>query len=133
MANAVATKDMKNVLLNRAFKSSPDYTAYSRGSIGTSTTAATESDTGLGSVISGWNSGSDYKDYESGYPSFDEANKKVSTRMFVPSTKANGNTISEYGDFNTDASPKIGGHFVFTGVTKTSSIQVYFTPTYKMI
>jgi len=62
-------------LLNRGFKSSPDYTAYSRASIGTGNNTPAEADTGLQTVISGWNGGSDYKNYESSYPIFDEASK----------------------------------------------------------
>lgn len=130
-SGAVATKIMKNTLLNRAFKSSPDYTAYSKGAIGVGTTTPTVNDSDLESVISGWNDGSDYKDYETSYPAFNEAEKKVTTRTFVTANDANGNTISEFCDFNTDISPRVGGHFVFSGITKTSSIQVYITTTYK--
>ena len=123
---------MKNVLLNRGFKSTPTYSAYVSGSIGTSSGAAVESDTGLVSVISGWNGGSDYKGYEANYPSFDEANKTVTTRLFVASTQANGNKIVEYGDFNGDATAKLGGRFVFEEVDKTSSIQLFITARYKI-
>lgn len=134
MANgAVSTTIFKNTLLNRGFKSSPDYTAYSRFGIGTSTTTPSEADTGNTTPVTLWNAGSTYKNYESGYPSFDEANKKVSVRGIVTATQANSNTLSEYADFNTDGSPRVGGHFVYTGISKTSSIQVNYTVTYRAV
>ena len=134
MANgSIATTIMKNTLLNRGFSSSPTYTAYSRAGIGTGTTTPAAADTGNTTPITAWNSGSDYKSYETSYPSFDEANKRVSVKMIVAATQANSNTITEYCDFNTDATPRAGGHFVFTGIPKTSAVQINFTPTYRMV
>lgn len=133
MANgAVVTKNMKNVMLDRGFKATPTNLAYTQGSIGTGTTTPAEGDTALETVISSWNT-TDFKDYATGFPSFDAPNKKVTVRTIVTSTQANSNTITEYGDFNKDGTPVIGGHFVFTGIIKTTSIQVFFTPTYKMV
>ena len=133
IAGAIATNAMKNLLLNRAFKTSPDNGAYVSGAIGTSAVNPVAGDTALGTVISGWNSGSDYKGYESGSPTFDTTNRRVSTRMFVSSTQANSNTITEYVDVNGDGTPTIGGRFVFTGIAKTSNIQIFIKPTYRMI
>lgn len=134
MANgAIATTIMKNTLLNRSFKSSPDYTAYSQFGIGTGTTTPAAADTGNTTPITLWNGGTTYKNYESGYPSFDEANKRVSVRSIVTATQANSNNISEYADFNTDGTPRVGGHIVFTAIAKTSSIQINFTTTYRMV
>ena len=131
---AKATDVMRNVLFNRAFKASPDYTVYSKGSIGTGTTTPAISDTALETVITNWNGGaSNYKDYETNYPTFDEVTQKVTTRVFVTANDANANVITEFGDFNTDGTPAIGGRFVFNGITKTSAIQVYFTITYRLI
>lgn len=130
---AVVTTIMKNTLLNRGFKSSPDYTNYSRFGIGTGTTTPAEGDTNNTTPVATWSGGSTYKNYESGYPSFDEANKRVSVRGIVTATQANSNTLSEYADFNTDGSPRIGGHFVYTGIVKTSAVQVNFTITYRMV
>ena len=120
------------VLLNRAWKSSPDFTNFSRGGIGTGTGTPAASDTTLGTPITAWSAGSDYKAYESSYPSFDPANRRVTVQMYVTSTQANGNNISEYGDFNTDTAPSMAGRFVFTAVTKTSGIEIYFLPTYRL-
>lgn len=134
MANgAEVSSDMKNVFLDRGFKTIPANTAYVSGAIGTGTTTPDPSDTVLESIISGWNTGIDHRDYETGFPTFDTTNRRASARVFVSSSQANGNTITEYADFNGDATPKIGGHFVFTGITKTSSIQVFFKPTYRFL
>jgi len=132
MANgAVFTKNGFNTMLNRAFKASPDYTAMSRFKIGTGTTTPTTADTDLETPITAWSGGSDYKDFVSGYPTFDEANQKVQTQGFIASTEANGNSITELGEFNTDGTPVLGSHIVITGITKTATIQVFFTTTYK--
>lgn len=128
---AVATKVFKNTLFNRGFQATPDYTAISQAGIGTGTTTPAEGDTALETPVTAWNSGADYKSYESGYPSFDEANKKVSVRMIVNANQANGNSLTEYADFNTDGTPRIGGHFVYTAVSKTSSIRIIYTATYR--
>lgn len=130
---AVASNNMKNLLLDRAFKASPTYSAYVSGSVGVGTNTPVAGDTALQSVISGWNGGSNYKGYESGSPTFDTTNRRVSTRMFVSSTQANSNTITEYVDVNGDGTPTIGGRFVFTGIAKTSNIQIFFKPTYRIL
>jgi hypothetical protein len=127
------TKNGKNVLLNRGFKSSPDYTCFSRFGIGTGTTTPAESNTGNTTPITAWSGGSDYKNFESGYPTFDEANKRVTWRGIVTATQANSNTIAEFCDFNTDTSVKSGGHVVISGIAKTSSIQITMDFTYRMV
>jgi hypothetical protein len=68
-----------------------------------------------------------------GYPSFDTANQKVTVQAFIASTEANGNTISEIGDFNIDSSPVMSSHTVFTGIAKTSAVQVFITTTYRRV
>lgn len=124
---------MKNAFLDRAFKATPTNSAFTQGSIGTGTTTPAEGDTGIETVISNWNASTDFKNYATGYPTFDTANKRVTTRVFVTTTQANSNTITEFGDFNSDGTPVIGGHFVFTGVVKTTSIRLRLTPTYRMV
>ena len=131
-ASASATNDMKNTLLDRGFNTTPTFGAYVSGAIGTSSGAAVVSDTSLTSIISGWNNGADFKGYESGFPKFDTTARTVTTRLFVTSTQANSNILAEYGDFNGDTTPKIGGHFTYTPITKNSSIQVFFIPRYLM-
>jgi len=134
-SGAVLTKNGFNAILNRAFKSAPDYTVPSRFGIGTGSTTPTENDTALDTAITGWTGAAgDYKDYVGGYPSFDTSNQKVSVQGFIGPTEANGNSIIEYGDFNTDGSPLMSGRQVFsTAITKTSVVQVYITTTYKRV
>lgn len=129
-SSSVVTNNGKNTVLNRLFKTSPDYSAIISGAIGTSGATASASDTDLLAKITGEFAGQDYKGYETSYPSFDESNKRVSLRTFVTSTQANGNILREYGDFNGDATPRILGRFTFEDITKTSGIQIYFTPRY---
>jgi len=132
MANgAVITKNGANAIFNRAYKATPDYTVPSRFKIGIGTTTPAEADTGLKTVIAGWNAASDFKDFVSGYPTFDTTNQKVTTQGFIGATQANGNTITEFGDFNTDGTPICSSHLVFTGITKVATIQVFVTTTYK--
>jgi hypothetical protein len=128
---AVFTVSGMTSLLNRGFKTSPDYTVPSRFKIGTGTTTPAVADTKIETKISAWSGGSDFKNYVSGYPTFDVANQKITVQGFIASTEANGNVISEYADFNTDSAPLISSHIVFTGITKASTVQVYVTTIYK--
>lgn len=120
-----------NALLNRGYKSSPDNLPPSRFKIGTGTTTPADTDTGLETVIAGWNAASDFKDFVNGYPTFDTANQKVTVQGFIGASQANGNSITEYGDFNTDGTPVCSSHIVFTAITKVSTIQVFITTKYR--
>lgn len=117
-------------LLNRGYKATPDYTVPSRFGIGTGTTTVTEADVALETPITSWSAASDFKNFVSGYPIFDEETQEVQVQGYIASTEANGNVITEYGDFNTDSAPLISSHVVFTGITKTNAVQVYITTTY---
>ena len=117
-------------LLNRGYKATPTYTVPSRFGIGTGTTTATEADVALETPITSWSGASDFKSFVSGYPIFDEVTQEVQVQGYIASTEANGNLITEYGDFNTDSAPLISSHIIFTGVTKTNAVQVYITTTY---
>jgi len=130
---AIYTTNGFNALLNRGYKSSPDYTVPSRYKIGAGTTTPAITDTDLGIPITGWYAAGDYKNFVAGYPTFDTANKKVTVQAFIASTEANGNSISEIGCFNTDASPVMSDHIVFTSITKTSAVQVFITTTYRRV
>lgn len=130
---AIFTNTGKNTVLNRLLKSSPDYTNLSRFGIGTGTTTPAVTDTGNTTPITAWNGGSDYKNFESGYPTFDTSNRRATWRGLVTATQANSNTIAEFADFNTDGSPRVGAHVVVNGIVKTSSIQVFVDFTYRMV
>lgn len=134
LSSSVVTNVFKNTMLNRTFKETPDYSFIQKGSIGIGTTNAAVDDTDLESVISGWANGDDKKIYEDGFPALFEPDKTASTRTFVTSLQANGNSITEYADFNGDGgTPRIGGRFTFTGITKNKNIQVFFKPIYRMV
>jgi hypothetical protein len=128
---AIYTKTGFNALLNRGYKATPDYLAPTRFGIGTSSTTPLDTDTTLNSAITAWSGGSDYKNFVSGYPTFDTTNQKVTVQGFIASTEANGNVINEYGDFNADGSPIMSSRIVFNPITKTSAVQIYITTTYK--
>jgi hypothetical protein len=64
------------------------------------------------------------KPFLAGYPSFDEPAKQVVTRGHITATLANGVSISECGEANSDASPSLGSHDVFTPVVKNSSTEL---------
>lgn len=116
-----------NAMLNLAFKGTPDYLPPTQFKIGTGTTTPADTDTDVETVISAWYSGTDFKDYVSGYPTFNTVDQKVTFQGFIASTEANSNTITEYADFNADGSPVMFTHSVFTGITKTSAVQIYIT------
>ena len=131
MAGAVYTISGMVALLNRGYKATPTYTVPSRFGIGTGTTTPTEADVALETPITSWSGASDFKNFVSGYPTFNTTDQKVTTQGFIASTEANSNSISETGDFNTDSAPNISSHIVFTPITKTNTVQVYITNTYK--
>jgi len=124
MASSVITTNGRNLTLHRLYTETPTDTAPTVFKIGTGTTTADESDTDLTTTITGWNAGGDTKDFVSGYPQFDTTNKEVTVRGFISSTQANGNTISEVGEFNTDGTPKMFSHDVFTGISKTNTQEI---------
>lgn len=127
---ATLTKVGFNAMLDKFFNPSSIVTVPSRFKIGTGTNTPAESDTDLQTPITGWYSGGDYKNFNIA-TTFDIANQKATTQSFVASTEANGNTITEYGEFNTDGSPIMNGRSVFIGVSKTSAIQMFIITTYK--
>ncbi len=131
MANgAIYTISGMVALLNRGYKSSPDYTVPSRFGIGTGTITPAVTDVELTTPITSWSGASDFKNYVSGYPIFDTTDQKVTVQGFIASTEANGNSITEYGDFNTDDAPNISSHIVFNPITKTNTVQVFITTTF---
>lgn len=122
---SVITDNGKKIILNRTFKATPDYTAPSQFKVGTDTTTPDVSDTDLGAavVISG---GLYVKDLVSGYPTIDEGAFTATMRSLLFTTDANGNSITEYGSFNNDGTPKLFSRGVFTAISKTSTVQVIF-------
>jgi len=110
--------------LNRIFKATPDYLAPTKFKIGTGTTTPTVSDTDVETVVQ--IDGSDTKSFVTGYPSLDETNSQSTIRALLLSTESNGNSLTEFGIFNEDASELMFSHSVFTAISKTSSVQISF-------
>jgi len=116
--------------IDRLFGNPTAHSIVSKFGIGTGTATPTISDTALQTPIVAWSGGSDYKAYTAGHPDF-STSLKVIVQGFISPTEANGNSITEYGDFNTDGTPIMASRQVVTGITKTSAIQAFFTTTYK--
>ena len=121
--NIICDSGLK-IALNRLFKASPDYTAPSVYKIGTGTTTPATSDT---DVETGVNiNGGATKSFVSGYPILDETNLQATIRCLLLTTEGNGNSLTEFGLFNTDGSPLMFSHSVFTAISKTTSVQISF-------
>lgn len=119
MANgSIFVNNGLNLAIRRLYAS--DKTVVSQFQCGTGTTTPAVTDTGLETATGG------KYNFVAGYPVFDTTNKQVTVRGFVPSTDLNGSTITEVGEFNTDGTPIMIDHDVFTGITKTTSVEVAF-------
>jgi len=122
---AVVTDEGKKIVLNRTFKTTPDYSIPDEFKIGTGTTTPARGDTDLETPVS--IDGDNFKDVDSGYPILTEGTLNAETRCIVLTTEANGNTITEFGLVNSDSSRKLFSHAVFTGITKTNTVQIILT------
>lgn len=126
------TKAGFNAMLDKFFNPSSTVTVPSRFKIGSGTNTPSQGDTDLQTPITGWYGGGDFKNFNIA-PDIDTANQKVTTQSYIATTEANGNVISEYGEFNTDGSPVMSSRAVVLPITKTSAIQVFIITTYKRI
>ena len=124
MTGQTITNNGLKIMLNRAFKPSPDYTAPTVFSVGTGTTTPATSDTAIQTVVA--INGGNTKTFVSGYPTLDETNLQSTIRCLLLTTEANSNTLTEFGLLNTDSSPLLFSHAVHTGITKTTSVQVTY-------
>ena len=66
------------------------------------------------------------KTYVSGYPTFDEVNQKITIRTQLTSLDANGFNLSEFGTLNTDGTPALIAHDVFTAESKSDTDEFIF-------
>ena len=99
-------------------------TAVSKFGIGTGTTTPAATDSALTTAITAWSGGSDYKNFVTGYPVYDTTNRSVTIRGLIATSEANGNNISETGEFNTDGTVIMIDHDVFTAITKDNQTQI---------
>jgi len=112
----------RKIANHRTFMSSPDLTAPEWFEVGTGTNTPAISDTTLQTPIS--IGGGASKAVVSGYPVFDDVNNQTTQRSLLLTTDCNGNTITEYGLVNNDGTPLLFSRAVFTGIVKTTSVQV---------
>ena len=132
MANGqIFTTAGNKMVFNRAFKETPDYAAPTVFMMGTGTTTPAASQTALVTPVD--LDGDNIKEFVSGYPTFDETNLQVTYRCFLNSLEANGNSLSEFGIFNEDASPIMISRTVFTPITKTAAVEISIIEKEKMI
>jgi len=129
---AVITKGGKNQALNMLYNGTATNSKVSQFKIGTGTTTPAETDTTLETAITSWTGGNDEKNFVSGFPTFNTTDKKVTTRGFVTASEANGNSVTEAGEVNTDGTPVLFSHDVFTAITKTATIQISFIWVHQM-
>jgi hypothetical protein len=104
--------------LNRLYKTTPDNTAVTQFKMGVGSATPAVTDTALQTPVGG------FYGYVATYPQFDTVNQLIKTRGFIPSTDLNGNTLTETGEFNTDLTPVLFSRSVFTGITKTSAVEI---------
>jgi hypothetical protein len=118
------------LMLNRAFKETPDYTAPTRFKVGTGTTTPAIAQTDLVADVT--IDADEWKDLATGYPSIDETNLQVTIRGIILSTEANGNSLTEFGVFNSDVSPIMISRTVHTAISKTTSVQIAYVEKEKL-
>ena len=124
MTGNIITNNGLKIALHRTYTASPTISAPTVYKIGTGTTNPTTSDT---DVETGVNiNGGATKSLVSGYPILDETNLQATIRALLLTTEGNGNSITEFGLFNTDGSVLMFSHAVFTSITKNTSVQVSF-------
>lgn len=120
----IFTNNGLKVMLNRMFKTTPDYLEPSLFKVGTGTTTPTTSDTDLETPVT--IDATTTKAFLSGYPVLDETNLQATIRCFLNSLEANGNNLTEFGVFNNDTTKKMISRFIHTAINKTSSIQISY-------
>ena len=116
MSSSAYTTNGKNMILNRMYKTNPDYTAPKYFGIGDDDTPATSGDIELGNIQE-ITTGVEYKEFITGFPIFNEAEKRVEVRGVLTTVDADGVLIKEVGEFNDDGKPsgKIVVAFTETG------------------
>lgn len=120
---AIFTLLGKKVAINRTFKATPDYTAPTTFKVGKGTTTPTVNDTAIETDVP---TPPATTTFVTGYPIIDETNMQSTIRCLVLTTDCNGQTITEFGVFNTDSTPKMVSHLVHTGIGKSNAVQLIY-------
>ncbi len=110
--------------VHRTFTASPTITAPTRFKVGTGTTTPVVGDTDMETAVN--INGTEFKNFVSGFPTIDATNFQATVRCFVSTTEANSNTLTEFGIINTDGTPLLFSHAVYTGINKTNAVQVTY-------
>lgn len=71
-----------------------------------------------------WDDADTLINFETGFPSFDETNKKVTVQGLLTSIKANGFNINAVGIFNTDTPKKCFQIMTFTAESKSDTDEI---------
>ena len=119
------------ISLDRTFIANPTRSAPSQFKVGTGTTTPNVIDTDVETVVA--INGGNLKNLQSGFPSLDITNIQATIRAFLDTTEANGNTLSEWGTFNSDGTPLMFSHSVHTGISKTNVIEITYIEKDKII
>lgn len=109
----VITNNGKNAILKRTYGST--ITAFTQFGYGKGTTTPAVADTDLETQVDS------NKNFVSGYPVYDTTNKRSTVRCYITATEGNEETLTEVGEFNTDGTPVMLSHDVFTGVSKSAT------------
>lgn len=126
MANgAVVTNDGKNLVWDR-ISTIGTKTGISQFRIGTGTNTPLVTDTTLQTPVLA------AKDFLTGYPTFDIANRYITIRGQVTSAEANGNTLTEVGVLNKDGSPVLFSRHVHDGIVKNAQIDIVYELIYQV-
>ena len=119
----VITTNGKSTILYRLAGTS--VTVPSLFKVGTGTTAPTVANTDLQTAVE-ITAGVYTKAFASGYPSVVPSASTITYRGVIASTEANGNTLTEFGIFNTDGTPLMYSRDTHTGIVKNAYIQIVY-------
>ena len=120
----VITNDGKNLIMNRTFEATPSYTEPSLFQVGIGTDTPAVNDTAMEDPVT--INGGDTKAFAATYPQYDTTNFMVTIRCVLTTAEANGNDLSEFGIINTDGTPILFSHVVYTAITKDANTQITY-------
>jgi len=108
MSEALKTENGFKTMLHRAYTKNADlsstlYLVPEQFKVGVTQSDPAFTDTDLDNPV--LIDGGYFKDFVSGYPTFDYTNFQVTIRCFLDTSEANGNDIEAIGIFNKDTTP----------------------------
>ncbi|MFZ5985515.1 MAG: hypothetical protein ACOYWZ_00090 [Bacillota bacterium] len=121
---AVATNIGKQIALHR-LGGDASLTEVSVFDIGTGTNTPAATDTTLQIPLSL------NKPFLTGYPTYNDIDRRIIIRGQIFSTEANGNTLTEVGVFNNDATKKLFARHVHDGIVKNNLTEIIYELVYE--